>query len=360
MKKILVKATLGHNGISTVVMNYYKELNGKDLHFDFITNDNINDLKAENIRLLELGNSRAYHFEKNGLLNIIKYYFNLFKFMRKNHYDIFHVHGSSSTIVLELAIAFICRIKIRIAHSHNSDCKYRTVHKILKPCVSLFSTSNLACSDFAGKWMFGSKYNIIYNGVNANLYKFNLIDREINRDNYNLNNKKVVLHVGVFTPTKNHSFILEIIEEICKHRDDYMFILVGDGPTKPNVVNNVLKLGLNDKVIFTGNINDVAKLYSVADLFILPSIFEGLPMVLIEAQFSQLRCIYSDRITKSVEISSICKPLSINNSAEWANMIIQLAENQERNTLINSLAIRYNLEYAIHQIKMEYGLSGGV
>jgi glycosyltransferase involved in cell wall biosynthesis len=233
---------------------------------------------------------------------------------------------------LDVLIAWFCGVKIRITHCHSTSCKYRFLHYVFKPFLNILATDRVACSKAAGKWLYGRRsFNIVQNGINFDDYKFSISNREYIHKKHGLTDELVLCHVGYFLDMKNHTFLIDIFKEVTKIEPKSVLILIGSGPLESEIKNKVLALGLEDKVIFTGNTTEVSKYYSASDVFVLPSKFEGLPLVLMEAQVSGLSCFIADNITGEADITGNVIPLSIQSEPGiWAGRITSVSVNSMR------------------------------
>ena len=190
----------------------------------------------------------------------------------------------------------------------------------------------LACSRPAAEWLFGKEninnVDIIYNGINLSKYYYNSNSRSILREKYNIDNNCILLgHVGRFVYVKNHTFLIDLIDVISKEKNNYKLMLVGDGELKEKIKNNENEKKLSDNVIFVDSNSNVNEYYSAFDLFLFPSKFEGLGIVLIEAQSSGLKCIVSDAIPCEAIVSKnvdVC-PLSVD---IWIDKILSCEVNE--------------------------------
>ena len=297
----MLATNLELNGISSVIMNYARHLNRDKYNLTIIAGKNIDpDYRAEclkmNINIIEL---------PHRLANTKGYYYGLYRALKKNNFDIFHVHGSSSTLAIDLAIAKIAGIRVRIAHSHNTTTNNMRLHKILTPLFNSLYTAGFACGVAAGKWMFGEKdFVVIPNGFDTKKFIFSNKIREKVRKNMNIENNIVLGHIGRFNRQKNHIFILKVFNELMKINSNYKLLLVGDGPDFEKFRDIVAKSKNKDNIILYGETDNPNEIYMAMDKFILPSLYEGLPIVLLEAQIAGLPIIASDVITEEVKLSN--------------------------------------------------------
>lgn len=259
--------------------------------------------------------------------NIVKYFFALYRYIAKEKIDIVHVHGSSAIMSVELLAAMLAGCKIRIAHSHNTTCENKKADKMLRPLFEKIYTDAFACGQEAGKWMFGTeKFIVIPNGRSLQKYEYNGEKRIQYRNKLNISEDALVIgHVGRFNAQKNHEYLIRIFAELHKKYENAYLVLIGTGDTVDKIKRQAAELGLENKVIFTGAINNVPDYLSAFDVMLLPSLYEGLPLVVMEWQISGLPCIISDSITRECAITSLVKFESIQGPpAIWADDIEKL------------------------------------
>lgn len=274
-------------------------------------------------RLTVLGTTLVIFNERTRSPHI--YFFKLLSYLRKNEFDLIHVHGSSSLMSLELLAAKLAGIKVRIAHSHNTTCDHQTLHKLLKPLFLRSYTHALACSQAAGEWLFLNKpFEVIYNGVDLKRLSFSKENRTALRKKLGLSADALVLgHVGHFNRQKNHHFLLDIFQEVARLDESARLILIGSGKLENEIKQKARQLQLSDKILFIGNVDDVENYFSAMDAFVLPSLFEGFSIVLAEAQANGLASFASDRIPETVAITNKIHFLSLENSDKyWADKIL--------------------------------------
>lgn len=258
-------------------------------------------------------------------------------FESSGHFDIVHVHSTGKNYqVLEAAKAF--GSVVRILHSHNTG--YMTSNQVkarlgnmLNRKASALTTNRFACGKEAGQWMFGDDFGyrpedfIVRNAVDCSKYRYDFQIRQSVRDELNLDDeKRVCINIARLAPVKNHSFLLEAFSKALQQNKELVLLIVGDGALKDELSNKIGSLGISDNVKLLGFRKDVADLLQAADCFVMPSIHEGLPFVLVEAQAAGLPCLISDGVTKeaallptTVEARLDC-PLSV-----WAERIAEVA-----------------------------------
>ena len=253
--------------------------------------------------------------------------------------------------------AFLCNVKKRITHSHRSSSEqkksiiyilYIMISKIL---ISLFSTNCLSCGKVAGKSLFYRKFKIINNSIDIKKYLYNPDLRDEIRKKYSINKSTIVIGtIGRIDENKNQSFLIDLITKM-KDYNVCLFI-VGDGPELPRLKNKVQELKLNSKVYLIGNVNDAEKYYNMFDVFALPSIKEGLPYVLIEAQTNGLNCIVSDTIDEECNLTGTVLFKDLNDTDSWIRSLINTTK--ERNKNISNIVDNFSNEKVSSEIKNIY------
>ena len=310
------------NGISTVVMNYCKYLNKEKFNITIIAGRPINELYVEEckkygITLMEMPERR----EKP-----TRFYLRLFKCFIANKYDIVHVHGNSAMITPELFLAWTCGIKHRITHSHNSTCDNMKAHRVLLPIFNKLYTDGFACSNLAGRWLFGTnKFKVLNNGFLVEKFKFDNTKRQSLRKKYGLEDSFVIGNVARFNDQKNHQFLLNVFESVAEQKANAKLVLVGTGPNLESVKARIANSKFKDRILYLGESDKVNELYNLMDVFVLPSKHEGLGIVFIEAQINGLPVVTSDQVPREVNIGEMTKFLSLNESADkWAGEILKV------------------------------------
>ena len=318
--KVLVVNTVpfDKNGITSVIVNYYKSIIKNDITMDFVA---INDPSDEYVTLFEHNHSKLFVI-KNRKRNPINYMLKLNAILKKNSYDIIHIHGNSTLVTIELLVAFINHIPVRIAHSHNTTCDFQLINNLLRPLFDKIYTHGIGCGDAAGKWLFqNNEFVVLNNGIHLDDFKYNEEIRNKKRKELGISDMTFVIgHIGGFVYQKNHKFLIDFVKEYSKEKEDFKVVLLGDGPMMEEIVSYTKELGVQDKILFLGNKSEVYEYYNVFDLFILPSHFEGLPVVLIEAQANGLKCITSNNVTSQADLVNKLTfvPLDVN---IWRNTV---------------------------------------
>ena len=310
-KPIIVAQIMGKwvgGGVESVIMNYYRHLDHSKVQFDFICDEDSTRIPYDEIKKL---GGRVFIVPK--YQNLPKYLKALEKLFKENQYCI--VHSNINTLsVFPLYAAKKAGVPIRISHSHSTsnpkEWKRNLIKNILRPFSKRYATDYFACSELAGRYLFGNKafdqgeVKIIHNAIDVDKFKFDEVARKKLRKEFGIKDSTVVIgHVGRFVQQKNHTFLVDVFKEYHKKNPDSKLLLVGSGPLEDEIKKKVERLGLKDSVLFLGQRDDINKLYSVMDVFCLPSLYEGLPVVGVEAQAAGLPCVFSDKITNDTVIT---------------------------------------------------------
>lgn len=303
---------VGKNGVTNVIFNLLDQI--KDImDVDLLSNK---EPEPEYLEKLSSANAKNY-IVKRDKMHIATYVYNVSKIVKKNHYDIVHVHGNSYSMALEMIAAAIGGCHVRIAHSHNTTCKYKTVNKIFEPFFFKFYTDGLACGMDSGAYLYkGKPFEVIKNGINTDSYKFNKTVRDVTRKELGIDNCIVMGNVGSLNDFKNQEFIIEILKQI-NEKEKYKVLLIGDGPRRQVIEQKVKSYGLTNNVIFLGATSDVPKYLNACDIIVMPSFHEGLPLSLIEEQANGLRCICSNSITREVDKTGLIQFVSLDDPINY-------------------------------------------
>lgn len=324
MKKIKVALVTNHldvMGISAVIMNYSKSINLKKYELTIIAGSPIakrylNECKSYGIKIIKLP---SRHYES------LKHYVCLYKTLKTGEFDIVHVHGNSSIMAIELTIAMLAGVKNRIAHCHNSTCPNITVHRFLSPYFSKIYTKALSCGLLAGEWLFGKEnFEVLPNGFHTEIFQFNFEKRNIIRKKLQLEDKFVIGHIGRFNHQKNQAYLLRVFEKVADSCKDAVLLLVGTGPDFDKIKSLIEVHPYKNRIILYGESKEPSILYSAMDVFVLPSLHEGLPVVLLEAQISGLPCLVSDTVTREVDFGNMSWASIEADPQIWSDKILKI------------------------------------
>lgn len=240
-----------------------------------------------------------------------------------------------SGVVLKAAKKNGVRFTIAHAHSASQDKNLKYLIKVLaKKNIKKYSDKMFACGEEAGKWMFETdNFEVLNNAIDTDLYTYNKEKADKVKKEFGIENKFVVGHVGRFNYPKNHKFIIDVFNEIQKVREDSVLMLVGDGDLRHEIEQKVQDLGFSDKVIFTGVRSDVNDLMQGMDVFLFPSLYEGLPVTMVEAQASGLKCIISDKVPLECKMTENIVVVKLEESPQkWAEEVLKYEKYERKNT----------------------------
>lgn len=355
------------SGVSSVIMNLYRNIDKSKIQFDFLVcKEERNRGKSYEKEIYEHGGNVYYFGSPLSLKTLFKSSANAKEFFKINgdKYDAVHLH--TPTIALfTLRYARQYGIKSRIVHSHStmtSKNKLKAfVNKILIACIPYYANFFWTCSTEAANFLYGKNFckdhniELIYNAVNADFYQFSSERRKRERERLGIKDEKVIVHISNFSPIKNHQFLIQIIDNIYKKNCNIKFIFVGDGSTRQQFQKSIVERGLSQSCIFTGRMEDVSNILFASDLLVLPSIKEGLPVTVIEAQASGLRCVVSDSITRECNVSDIIYlPLE---SSIWTSTLLNVKQVSSEERIERSKIFQeslFNIKKEAKRIEMKY------
>ena len=323
---------MGRGGLETMIMNYYRHVDRSKVQFDFLVH---RDFEADyDSEILSLG-GRIYHLPPLNPINR-DYLSKLDGFFAAHpEYRIVHCHLDCMAGI-PLHYAQRHGVPVRIAHAHSSsqtkDSKY-LLKLLYKRSIPKKSTHLFACADAAGKWMFGTDdFQVLNNAIDAGSYAFDATERLSVRQELGIDEDAFVAgHVGRFMAPKNHEFLLRIFAHL---PENARLLLVGDGELRQNTEKQADALGIRHRVIFTGLRSDVNRLLQAMDVFVFPSIYEGLPVSVIEAQAAGLPCLISDKVPIECRKTELVTQIPLDAGEEaWAAAAMSASETPRENTL---------------------------
>ena len=349
MMKILyvLNDTFRNGGTESVILNYYNNINREFFRIDFMLHTTEEEAESNTVcqRIKESG-SKVFCVTPRSV-SVIQNKKDIFSVLQHEKYDVVHAHADAVNGYI-LSIAKKCGVRTRIAHSHNTQIpiepqNLKSIMHILflEVCrieTRFVATHFMACSDDAARWMFGKnntdngKVYILNNAVNAKKYAFNQSTRDVVREKLGIDNELLLGHVGRFSKQKNHEFIFKVFCEIKKRKEDAKLLLVGEGKEKERIIEYARSLDLEESTIFYGNSNEVNDLLQAMDIFIFPSLYEGLGVALLEAQASGLSCLVSDsdKVSKKSKVTDLVHFLPLDDPTIWAEAILSHRNDQRK------------------------------
>ena len=317
-------------GVESVVFNYYRNMDHDRIQFDFYYDaDSTVEPPQE---LVEMG---ARFIQVPPYQKMPAYLKTLRQAFRENQYRIVHAHLNTMN-VFPLSAAKAEAVPYRIAHNHSTAGKGETKKNILKdvlrPFATCYPTQLFSCSQVAGRWLYGEKpFRVLNNAIDLNRFRYREETRQAVRRELGLEDQLVIGHVGRFCPAKNHAFLIEAFDEVHRLHPESVLLLIGTGSLEPEVQKTVQKLGLADHVRFLGVQEDTSRFYQAMDVFVLPSRYEGLGVVLIEAQASSLPVVCSTEVPEEAKVLPTMQFVDLSAGPKvWAKKILQAAEHSAR------------------------------
>lgn len=348
-------------GVESVVMNYYRYIDRTKIQFDFICDDDSTNIPYEEIEKLGGKVILIPPYQK-----VFKYHNKLKKILKEGHYKIVHSHINTLS-VFSLFAAKCAGVPVRIAHSHSTtnkkEKKKNLLKQLLRPFSKLFATDYMCCSELAGRWLFGDKeYDkgnvyLLNNAIDLDKFKYNETLRKKKRKELGIKDDTLVIgHIGRFVAQKNHDYLIDIFNEIHKKNNNSVLLLAGQGPLMEEIKNKAKELNLDDSVKLLGQRNDANELYQAFDVFLLPSLYEGLPVVGVEAQAAGLLCYLSDDMTKETKVLDITKFMSLNNTPEeWADNILDDVKKYKRIDVSKEMTAKnFNIKEEVKRLEKYY------
>lgn len=293
-------------GTQALLMNLYRNIDRDKVQFDFLVE--YPDKQFYDDEIIQLG-GRIYYTSVRLDKNIIKFERQLKQILQEHpEYKVIHVHAFTIGYFV-LRIAKKCGVPVRIAHSHNNetihDSKY-ALKLIMQKLFSIHATDFFACSKEAGEYLFrNKKFHVLNNAIQSEKFIANVTVRNEVRKELHLGEHFTVGHVGRFHSQKNHFFLLSVFALLKKKCPDAKLLLVGTGDLESEIKKQVKTLSLEEDVLFLGNRKDMDRIYQAMDIFVLPSLFEGLGIVAVEAQSAGIPCVVSDGVSRNAALSPL-------------------------------------------------------
>lgn len=343
-------------GIKSVIMNYYENIDRNEIQFDFIVDS---DSPLKDYSDIEKLGGKV--FEIPPIQHLGGYIYECRKILKRENYLIAHAYVNTLNIFPMFA-AKLAGVPVRIAENLSTahPGERKTILKnILKLVCTCFSTHISANSKYSGEWLYGTKNmdkcKILYNAINLDKFHCDMELRKATRIEYGWEDKFVMGHIGRYDYQKNHEFLIEIFNEVHKLDDSAILILIGYGNLKDRIFEKIARLGLTDYVVDLGGREDINQFYNVMDCFVLPSYYEGLPVVGIESQATGLPCVMSTEVTSETKITDIVEFISLDKSADvWGQRILKW-RNYKRKRVDDQITVSgYNIKNEAHLLKEYY------
>ena len=318
----------GKNGIANCVMNYISRLDPARVRCDLVC-PNEPDHAAR--ALVERTSGQVFVLAGRNR-HPLSYMSRLSRIVRERGIEILHAHGNSATLSAELIAAKRGGVIVRMPHSHNTTCNMKLIDRLLRRPFYRLSTQNVACSAAAGEWLYPKhRFTTLNNAVDTARFRFSAEQRERTREQLGvLPEEFVFLHIGAFNEQKNQAFLLEAFQNALETLPNAKLLLVGDGERRASCEARAEALKISKRVSFLGLREDIPALLSAADAFVLPSLHEGLPLTMVEAQCAGLPCVVSDRVTRESALTALVSFAPIERAEAFAAQManLQLVERE--------------------------------
>lgn len=307
------------NGITRCVMNYVSRFEATRVRCDLVAP---NEPDAASARLIERTGGQVFVVRHRNS-DPLGYIQQLSLIVSERREQIVHAHGNSATLALEMLAAKLGGAKIRIPHSHNTTCKMKLADQALRGIFRRNYTNAMACGEAAGQWLFGDKpFTVLRNAVPVEQFHFDGNSRAFARGEYGIERDAfAVCHVGTFNEQKNQRFLIEAFALLLKTRPDSVLLLAGEGDLEPACRQQAKALGVENSVRFLGSLQDVSAVLSASDVFALPSLHEGLPLTLVEAQCAGLPCVASAFVTQEAKLTNLVSFCGIEQAEAFAEAL---------------------------------------
>ena len=350
---------LKNGGVESVIYNYYRNIDHNKFQFDFYIDED-SDFEFPQ-RFIDMG---AGCFIIPPYQKPFSYMSELIKDFKENKYDIVHVNMNTLS-VFSLCAAWIAGVPVRINHNHSTagkgEAKRNLMKYILKPFSKIFATDFMACSEHAGRWLFGNHFfdkgnvTVLNNAIDFEKFQFNSDERTKLRQELGIDDYFVIGHIGRFMQQKNHTFLVDIFNEVHKINPKTFLMLIGDGELRNEIMHKVESLGLSEYTMFVGATSDVAKYYQAMDILCFPSLYEGLGMVAIEEQACNLPVVASTEVPGDIKITPYVEFIPLDRSAEfWAKKIIESKLPNRSKTQVNLLNCSFDIKTECKKLENFY------
>lgn len=355
MERVLQVVTdMNMGGIESLIMNYYRRMDRSKVQFDFLTHRSEPSYFDEEIRVL---GGRIYRLPPIHPKTFVAYRRELTRFFKTHSYRVVHAHNNAYSMFV-LREAQRNGVPVRIASSHCAFPKLGLVQQITydycRSRINRYVTHRLACSIPAGQWLYsGADFRILPNAIDAAAFVPNNALRVEVRAELGLGDAFTVIHVGRLTSAKNHEFLLEVFRELLRTEPGAKLVLVGDGELRPRIEAQASQLP-GGSILLLGSQSNIPRLLQAGDVFAFPSIFEGLPVTMIEAQAAGLPCIKSDTVTDECIVTGLVTSLPNDDPKIWAETILSMKNTPRTDRLADIQRSGYDITAAADKLTRFY------
>lgn len=346
IRVLQIIGSLERGGAETFLINLYRHIDRSKIQFDFV----IYDEPSENGYYQEVialgGKVFKVPPKSKGIFKSLR---QLKKIIKENSYKSVWRYTESCYGAIDLIIAKssgVSDIVLNSRSSYTDSILQRIIHYMIKPFLPFFVSKNYACGELAGKWMFGKhSFEVMDNGIEVDDFRYDEEVRNRHWQEFQLQDKIVIGHVGRFHPVKNHKLIIDVFEKLKERVPESVLVLVGEGELLPQIKELVKEKHLENDVLFLGSRRDVPEMLHMMDLFIMPSLFEGFPRAFLEAQAAGLPCVVSSTISKEVDVTGNVSFVELDAPVElWADQIIQRCGSKKEDNVDLLKEAGYNIK----------------
>jgi len=335
LRVLHITEMLSAAGIESFIMNMYRNIDRNKVQFDFLVLRNQKEFYDDEVK--KLGGRKYYvHSKKNNTwMRILDEANQIEKFLKENHYDIVHIHYTTPLRAPYLLAAKKAGVGTRIYHAHSAAISGKSklkmmVYEYYRKKIIEWGTDWFGCSRAAAEWIFPQKYvdsdkvKVVYNGIDTKRFKYNVEKRREIRAELGIADNFLLVHTGRFIDQKNQGFVLDVFKVVKQKNPDAKMVFLGTGNLLNEIEQKAEMLGIKSDVFFLGVKENVQDYLSAADCYIMPSLYEGLPVAAVEAQCSGLPCVMSANITKEVALTKATCFLSLDESVDvWADEVLK-------------------------------------
>lgn len=348
--------TMDRGGVSTFMINIYDRIDHNKFQIDFLVHTDLEGIRDKEI--LDKGGKifRVPAKSKHPLRN----YMQIREIIQKGHYDIIHSHADAGNAFI-LSIAKSCGVPVRISHCHNTNYTSgnflrRFLNEKTKRAVVKYATQRWACSRKAGEWLYGveSEFSVIPNAIEVESFIYQQdLAREL-RQTLKLQDKFIIGHVGRFEPQKNHTFILDVFEEIIKEQKEAHLVLIGRGYLEEAIKQQAKEKNILQHISFLGERSDIANIIQIFDVVLMPSLFEGLSIAMVELQANGLSIICSDTISEEINLTGNVNFLSLDAPLSTWSRAVLTSNMRDEGALDKIIAKGYDIKSLVSRIEKDY------
>lgn len=365
--RIVVTAPLGVGGVTNMMINIQAHIDRSKVNFDYLVYHNRKEPLEE--KVFDMGSKKLVASVDNVPVRPLRRILRMNeirKVCKKNHVKILHYNADSAADMTNIIGAKLGGVKYITIHSHNAGfgtagIGIKLVSALLKPLIPLICDNYWACSDLAAKFLFPKSviktgnYEVIPNGIELDKYAYNSVVRKAIRKKLGVENKFVIGHVGRFSAQKNHTFLIDIFNKVYQKDTNTVLLLLGVGELMETIKTKAKDLGIENKIIFYGVSNEMEKMWQAMDIFVMPSLHEGLPVTGVEAQASGLPCIFSDTITREIDVTGKSEFLPLDGTIEaWVDCILKHKADKRESGVMALRNAHYDIQQTADTVSERY------